>query len=98
MKNLTKLCLSGDISKQIFSVICSTKVYACVIPTNAKTFISLSPYMTKMIHKVYDAECETKLGLVNCTFTTILLEKQTPHSFYLVMNLDSFQRMIKLSE
>lgn len=58
----------------------------------------LSPYMTKMIHKVYDVEYETKLGCVNGTFRRILLEKQTPHCFCLVVNLDSSQRMSKLSE
>jgi len=51
-----------------------------------------------MIHKEYDAEYETKLSFVNGTFTRILLEKQTPQSFYLVMNLDSSQTMSKLSE
>ena len=54
--------------------------------------------MIKMFYKVYDADYETKLGFVNGTFTRILLEKQTPHSFFLVLNLDSSQRMSKLSE
>jgi hypothetical protein len=54
--------------------------------------------MTKTIHKVYDAEYETKLGFVTGTFTRVLLEEQTPHSFCLVVNLDSSQRMSKLSE
>ena len=44
MKVLTKLRLTGDISKQIFSVICSANMYACVIPTKCKnvhTFVSV---------------------------------------------------------
>jgi len=82
MKNSTKLCLNGDISKQIFSVICSTKVCACVIPSQCKnihTFLSVydknnsQSVRYRMWDKIGSCELYLQKDFAGETDTTIFL-------------------------